>query len=69
MFDKDAFHELIKERGKTLKEIADFLEIDVSTLYRKSYGISDFTRDEIQKLCKYLSIKNPMDIFFKEDSA
>lgn len=69
MFDREAFHELVLSEGKTLKDVAEHLKINTSTLYRKMYGVSDFTRDEIQELCKYLSIKNPIDIFFKEESA
>ncbi|WP_455089575.1 helix-turn-helix domain-containing protein [Peptoanaerobacter stomatis] len=42
---------------KSKKDIADCLGINVTTLYRKINGESDFFREEIQKICKFLSLK------------
>ncbi len=66
MFDKLKFLGKIKERGKTIQEVADFLEINPATLYRKMNGESDFYREEIQELCNFLSFEDPMQIFFAE---
>ncbi len=64
MFNEKLFKMKIKEKGFTLKEIASFLNIDTSTLYRKMNGESDFYRNEIQKLCNLLEFENPVEIFF-----
>lgn len=64
MFDEDKFRDLIKNSGKTLQDIADILNIDLVTLYRKMGGKSDFYRREMDILIKELCIKNPEEIFF-----
>ena len=64
MFDEKRFKEAIKAKGFSLKEIAEFLNIDTSTLYRKMNGTSDFYRNEIQELCILLEFENPSEIFF-----
>ncbi len=69
MFNKNAFRAAIVLRGKTLSDAAKCLEIDNSTLYRKMNGKSDFTRKEIQTLCEYFQIENPMEIFFNDGVA
>lgn len=66
MFDKLKFLGKVKENGKTVQDVADFLGINPATLYRKMNGDSDFYRDEIQKLCGFLHIEDPMKIFFAE---
>ena len=64
MFDEEKFRALIKNSGKTLQDIADILNIDLATLYRKMGGKSDFYRREMDILIKELCIKNPEEIFF-----
>lgn len=64
MFNKNRFRAAIVENGKTLKEVAQHLNIDTATLYRKMNGTSDFYRLEIQELCDYLNLENPQSIFF-----
>lgn len=66
MFNKLKFLGKIKENGKTIQEVADFLGINPATLYRKMNGESDFYREEIQKLSEYLNLEEPMEIFFAE---
>ena len=53
-------------RGKTIKDIAQKLEISKSALYRKMYGKTEFTRIEISILIDYLEIdfEKAMEIFF-----
>ncbi|AKL96661.1 hypothetical protein CACET_c32170 [Clostridium aceticum] len=66
MFDKKKFRAQVLLSGKSLKDIADLLDINLTTLYRKMNGESDFYRNEIQLLCEHLDIKNPTEIFFAE---
>lgn len=66
MFDKLKSLGKIKERGKSIQEVADFLGINSATLYRKMNGESDFYREEIHKLCNFLNFEDPMKIFFAE---
>lgn len=67
MFDKLKFLGKIKENGKTIQEVADFLGINATTLYRKMNGESDFYREEIQKLSEFLYLEEPIEIFFAKD--
>ena len=69
MFDKKKFKAKVIIEGKTLLEVANFLEINIATLHRKMNGESDFFRDEIQKLKEFLDIEDPNEIFFAEKIA
>ncbi len=69
MFSKRKFEAAMKLAGKNYKDLALALEIDISTLYRKVNGISEFTRLEIQMLCDILNLESPIDIFFSKDIA
>lgn len=69
MFNIKAFKDVVTSNGYTLDDIAKFLNINPSTLYRKMIGESDFYRSEIQILCKVLKIKDPREIFFAEEIA
>lgn len=64
MFNEKKFKEIIKENGFSMSDIAAFLNINLSTLYRKMSGESDFYRGEIQSLCELLKLENPSEIFF-----
>jgi len=64
MFDKNRFRAQLVLMGITMKELAEKLEIDESTLYRKVNAGGSFTRDEINKMIDILKIDTPMDIFF-----
>jgi len=67
MFDKLKFLGKIKENGKTVQEVAGYLNINPATLYRKMNGESDFYREEIHKLCEFLAIEEPERIFFAKE--
>lgn len=69
MFDKKKFEAAMKLADKTYKDLAEALNIDISTLYRKVNMISEFTRSEIQTLCDVLCLDSPMDIFFSKEIA
>lgn len=64
MFDRTEFKVQVIRSHKTYKEIAEFLGIDESTLYRKIQNNGSFTREEIGKLIDFLEIDNPNVIFF-----
>lgn len=63
MFNKQKFRSCVVAAGLTMEDIAKYLNINTSTLYRKINGSSDFTRTEIQKLQKVLKLD--MDITAK----
>ena len=68
MFDKNLFKYYVARANETFGSTAAFLEINEATLYRKSNGISDFTREEIQKLKAFLALtdQEAMRVFFAE---
>ena len=69
LFDKKKFKGLVLLKGKTLQDVADMLNISLSTLYRKMNGESDFYRNEIDIIVKEFNIKNPNEIFFASNIA
>lgn len=71
MIDRNKFRAAVIEKGLSMKEVAEYLGINVSTLYRKIGGESDFTREELQILRKkmLLSDEQIMSIFFAEKLA
>lgn len=68
MFSERNFNALLAKNGKKKSEIASLLGVNVSTLYRKMSGVSDFNRQEIQliKLAFSLSDEELNSIFFAE---
>ena len=69
MFDKKKFKAQLALSGITAKELAQKLEIDESTFYRKVNEEGRFSRQEINTLIEILHISNPMEIFFAEELA
>jgi predicted transcriptional regulator len=66
MFDRTEFRVQVIRANKTYKEVAECLEIDESTLYRKIQNNGSFTREEINKLIGFLNISDPKAIFFAD---
>jgi len=64
MFNKNEFKAQLVRKDMTMKELAMFLEIDESTLYRKIQDDGRFTRKEINAMIERLEIENPQEIFF-----
>ena len=66
MFDRNLFNYFIARAGKSKSAVAAHLGINEATLYRKSTGASEFTRDEIQKLKDFLNLTDSeaMRVFF-----
>lgn len=67
MFNKLKFKAAVIERGKTIADVAEYLKINESTLYRKINGTSEFSRDEIQNICIFLKLDSPLEIFFANE--
>ena len=66
MFDRNLFNYYIARANQTKGAVAAHLGINEATLYRKSTGASEFTRDEIQKLKEFLNLTDSeaMKVFF-----
>lgn len=69
MFNKNRFKAQLALAGMTMRELAEKLDIDESTLYRKVNSGGSFTREEINKMIEILEIKEPMPIFFASELA
>lgn len=69
MLNKNKLKAKVIENGLTMEKVAKELDINVTTLYRKINGTSDFTRSEMHKIKDLLnlSVKDAVDIFFTPD--
>lgn len=65
MFNKAKFRSAVLLAGKTMEDVAVALNINVATLYRKMNNDGFFTRREIVILTNFLSLSDPMSIFFE----
>lgn len=68
MFNIEAFKDIVQKKGFTMSSVAEHINVDYSTLYRKMTGVSDFVREEIISICAFLGL-NPQErdaIFFSE---
>ena len=61
MFKINLFKAKLALNKKTIKDVAETIGVSEATLYRKIGGKSDFTRNEIQLMRKYLNL-SAMDI-------
>lgn len=66
MFNENEFRVSLDRARLTVKQVAEFLGISTTTLYRKMSGESDFYREEIQKICYLIGEDNRNKIFFDE---
>lgn len=64
MINKKLLEEYMAKKNITYKELATELSMNVSTLYRKLNGPSDFYREEINQMCLILGIPDPKPVFF-----
>lgn len=64
MFDKNLFRAAVVAKGKTMSDVANEIHVSNATMSKKVNGHSEFTRKEIQEICNFLEIENPMPIFF-----
>lgn len=56
----------IRRNGYTITKICEIIDVSRAAFYKKSKGISEFTRDEIQMLIELLNPEDPMAIFFNQ---
>lgn len=66
MFNRAKFKACAILAGKTLREVAEYIGISETTLYRKLARNGDFTREEIVAITDCLRLENPNEIFFAE---
>ena len=64
LFDERRLRAQLVLKGMTLKELADRLKMNESTLYRKMKDDGAFSREEINTMIDILDIEDPMAIFF-----
>ena len=69
MFDERRFRAQLILAGVSMKELADKLGINESTIYRKIKQDGAFTREEINTMIEFLNISDPKDIFFTDKLA
>jgi len=68
MLNKNKLKAKVIENGLTMEKVAKALDINVTTLYRKINGTSDFTRSEMHKIKDLLNLsdKEAIDIFLPQ---
>lgn len=69
MFNKNLLKAQIVAAGMTSKKLAERLEMNESTFYRKMNDDGNFTRSEINRMIDILNIQDPSAIFFAEHLA
>lgn len=69
MFNSVEFEVAMLRKGVKLKELADVLGVDISTMYRKIKNGGDFDREQIAKIMNHLAITDPNPIFFASELA
>lgn len=69
MFDERRFRAQLVLTGISMKALADILDLNESTLYRKVKANGAFTREEINKMIDVLKIDDPKSIFFADELA
>lgn len=69
MFDKNLFRAAVVAKGKTMSDVADEIHVSNATMSKKVNGHSEFTRKEIQEICDFLEVDDPVPIFFAERLA
>ena len=69
MFNKNKFKAQMVLSGVSAKELAQKMNIDESTLYRKIQNDGSFTRSEINQMIDILNIPDPKEIFFADELA
>ena len=64
--DEERLRIIMRERGVTVENMCEYLNISRSAFYRKCKGKSQFTQGEIEGIVNRLKLNSPMGIFFKE---
>ena len=69
MFDERKFRAQLILADVSMRDLADILHVNPSTLYRKIQQDGSFTREEINTMIDVLHIEDPKEIFFAEQLA
>lgn len=62
--DRYRLEYIMKSKGICINQMCKDIGISRAAYYRKTRGLSEFTQSEIQHICDYLEIENPVGIFF-----
>ena len=66
MFNEREFNAQLARKGIKKAELAEYLGMTYTSLYRKIKEDGKFTREELAKIIDYLGIEDPASIFFAE---
>lgn len=66
MFNEREFNAQLARKGIKKTELAEYLGMTYTSLYRKIKEDGKFTREELAKIIDYLGIEDPTSIFFAE---
>lgn len=66
MFNEREFNAQLARKGIKKAELAEYLGMTYTSLYRKIKEDGKFTREELAKIIDYLGIEDPTSIFFAE---
>ena len=62
--DTSKLRSIMEEKQISVQELSVFIGVSVSTLYKRLAGKSEFTKREIDSICKFFHISSPESIFF-----
>lgn len=62
----ELLYKKMDDQGITIGSMCQRLKISRSAFYRKARGITEFTRDEIEKICDILHLDSPVEVFFAQ---
>lgn len=63
-----ALYDAMKAKGIQVGKMCEILNMSRSAFYRKTRGITEFRRDEIQQICAVLGEVSPVEMFFTESA-
>lgn len=66
MFNEREFNAQLARKGIKKAELAEYLGMTYTNLYRKIKEDGNFTREQMAKIIDYLGIEDPTSIFFAE---
>lgn len=69
MFNEREFNAQLARKGIKKAELAEYLGMTYTNLYRKIRDDGKFTREEMGKIIELLEIEDPASIFFAEELA
>ena len=69
MFNEREFNAQLARKGIKKAELAEYIGMTYTNLYRKIRDDGKFTREEMGKIIELLEIEDPASIFFAEELA